>query len=90
MSINKKLMQITQRRDRDPRITKFHGRTYGGIEHPTCNRLDFATVGFDVDYSTSTALFNISNLDALSIQRVPTIVDFSLLPDMGRMNGTCV
>jgi hypothetical protein len=40
-----------------------------------------------VDYSASAALLNISNLDAVPIQRVPTIMDFNFLPDMGRMNG---
>jgi hypothetical protein len=40
-----------------------------------------------VDYPDSAALLNISNLDAVPIQRVPSIMDFNFLPDMGRMNG---
>jgi hypothetical protein len=40
-----------------------------------------------VDYSASAALLNISNLDAVPIQRVPTVMDLDFLPDMGRMNG---
>jgi hypothetical protein len=40
-----------------------------------------------VDYRASAALLNISNLDAVPIQRVPTIMDFNFLPDMGTMNG---
>ncbi|WP_250516335.1 hypothetical protein [Caballeronia sp. INDeC2] len=41
-----------------------------------------------MDYPTSAALLNLSNLDATTKQRMPTIVDFNLLPDMGRMNGS--
>ena len=40
-----------------------------------------------MDDSTSTALLHISDLDATTIQRMPTIVDLNFLPDMGRMNG---
>jgi len=40
-----------------------------------------------MDDPTSAALLNISNLDATTKQRMPTIMDFNFLPDMGRMNG---
>jgi len=40
-----------------------------------------------VDYTTSTALLDFSNLDATTIQQMPTIMNFNFLPDMGRMNG---
>jgi hypothetical protein len=42
---------------------------------------------FDVDYATSAALLDVSNFDAAPIQRMPAIMDFNFLPDMGRMNG---
>ncbi|MGA7780409.1 MAG: hypothetical protein WCA85_22260, partial [Paraburkholderia sp.] len=40
-----------------------------------------------MDDPTSAALLNISNLDATTKQRMPTIIDFNFLPDMGRMIG---
>ena len=40
-----------------------------------------------MNYLTSAALLNISNLDVMPIQWMPTIVDFNFLPDMGRMNA---
>jgi hypothetical protein len=81
-------MQIAQRRYGDPRLTEFQSRTCNGIEHPTRNRLDFAAVGLDVDDLRSAALFDISDLDALAVQWMPTIADFNFLPDMGTINAT--
>ena len=82
-------MQIAQRRYGDPRLTEFQSRTCDRIEHPTCNRLDFTAVGLDVDYLRTAPLLDISDLDALAVQWMPTIMDFDFLPDMGRMNATC-
>jgi len=41
-----------------------------------------------VDDSTSTTVLDVSNLDALPMQRMPTIMNLHFLPDMGRMSGT--
>jgi hypothetical protein len=79
-------VQIAQRHHGDSRVTKLHARTRGSIQHPPGNHLDRTASGIDVDYSASAALLNISNLDAVPIQRVPTIMDFNFVPDMGRMN----
>jgi len=40
-----------------------------------------------MDDSTSTALLDVANLDAAPKQRMPPILNFDFLPDMGRMNG---
>lgn len=40
-----------------------------------------------MDDPTSAALLHIPDLDAATKQRMPTIMDFNFLPDMGRMNG---
>jgi hypothetical protein len=80
-------VQIAQRHHGDSRVTKLHGRTRGSIQHPPGNHLDRTASSIDVDYSASAALLNTSNLDAVPIQRVPSIMDFNFLPDMGRMNG---
>ena len=41
-------------------------------------------------YATAAALFNVTNLDATTIQRMPSIVDFKFLPDMGRMSANWI
>jgi len=38
-------------------------------------------------YVTAAALLNVTNLDATTIQRMPSIIDFNFLPDMGRMSA---
>jgi hypothetical protein len=38
-------------------------------------------------YATAAALFNVTNLDATTIQGMPSIIDFNFLPDMGRMSA---
>ncbi|WFN15521.1 hypothetical protein [Burkholderia contaminans] len=40
-----------------------------------------------MDDLTSAAPLDIPDLDATSIQRMPTIMNLDFLPDMGRMNG---
>ena len=40
-----------------------------------------------MDYPTYAALLDVSYLNAAPKQRMPTIMNFNFLPDMGRMNG---
>ena len=39
-------------------------------------------------HAAAAAILYVSNLDAATIQRMPTIMDFNFLPDMGRMNAS--
>ncbi|WP_173262620.1 hypothetical protein [Paraburkholderia sp. NMBU_R16] len=87
MSIEKKLVQIAQGRYVDAGFTENQSGTHGGIQHPSGNDSNLTVARVNMDYPTSAALLNISNLDATTIQRMPTIVDFDFLPNMGRMNG---
>jgi hypothetical protein len=87
MQISKQLMQIPQRRYSDPRLTKLHGRTHPRIQRPLRNYPHYTRVGLDVNYAAAAALLDVPDLDAATIQRMPTIMDFNFLPDMGRMNG---
>jgi hypothetical protein len=54
--------------------------------HPA-NDPNLTVARINMDNSPPTAQLHISNLDVTAIQRMPTIVDFDFLPDMGRMNG---
>jgi hypothetical protein len=85
--VGEQLMQITQRRYGDHGFTSLHGRTHSQIEHPLRNYPYYTRLSLDVDYTTAPALLDVPNLDAVTIQRMPTIMDFNFLPDMGRMNG---
>lgn len=38
-------------------------------------------------YVAVAALLDVTNLDAVTIQRVPAIRDFNFLPDIGRMTA---
>jgi len=87
MSIDKKLVQIAQGRYADARIAENQSGACGSIQHPFGNDPNLTVARVDMDDPTSAALLNISNLDATTKQRMPTIMDFNFLPDMGRMNG---
>ncbi len=39
-------------------------------------------------HAAAAAILDVSNLDAATIQRMPTVMDFNFLPDMGRMNAS--
>jgi hypothetical protein len=87
MSIDKKLVQIAQGGYVDARLAENQSGTHRCIQHPSGNDPNLTVALVNMDDPTSATLLNISNLDATTIQRVPTIVDFNFLPDMGRMNG---
>jgi hypothetical protein len=87
MPISKQLMQIPQRRGGDPRFARLHGRAHSRIEHPLRNHPHYTRVGLNVHDATAATLLHVSDLDTATVQRMPTIMDFYFLPDMGRMNG---
>ena len=89
MSIDKKLVQIAQGRYIDARLTENQSGTRGSIQHPPGYDSNLTVTRVDMDDPTSAALLNIPDLDAATKQRMPTIMDFNVLPDMGRMNGNC-
>jgi hypothetical protein len=80
-------MQFAQRCHGHPRVTGFHPRAHDRIKHPARYYPDYTSTRFNMDHAVATSLFNVSNLDSPPIQWVPTIMDFHVLPDMGRMNG---
>jgi hypothetical protein len=80
-------MQFAQRCYGHPRVSEYHPCAHDRIEHPARYHPDYTSTRFNMDNAVTTALFNVSNLDPAAIQRVPTIMDFHVLPDMGRMNG---
>ncbi|TDY15540.1 hypothetical protein B0G81_8597 [Paraburkholderia sp. BL6665CI2N2] len=80
-------MQRAQCRYSDLGFTRRHGRAHGRIQHPLRYYSHYTRVGLDVNYATAAALLDVPDLDAATIQWMPTIMNFNFLPDMGRMNG---
>jgi hypothetical protein len=84
---NQQSLQLDERREIDARATKSHAGADDGIEHPPWHR-DYDAVGpkhFQILPRCSLLHPTHSNLAAKI--RVPPVMDFQLLPDMGRMNG---
>jgi hypothetical protein len=85
--LGKQLMQFSQRRYGNPRRTQAHPSTSGGIEHPCCYRNDNAGRRLDVNHIAAGTPLDILTSNSASIQRMPTVMDLYLLPDMGRMTA---
>ena len=58
-----------------------------GVEHPCRHHRHDAGQHLDVDKPTCLAVVGPLDPDATAEQRMPAIVDDSVGPDMGRMNG---
>ncbi len=78
-------MQLNQLRYRDARRAEPHSGAGDGIEHPCRHHDDYTGCYLDVSDLAAGALLNILPSNAAPIECVPAIMDFDLLPDMGRM-----
>ena len=83
--LDKQLMQFSQGRDRHPRRPQLHPATSGGIEHPCRHDKDNARCYLNVDTLAAGAPLDILPSNPATIQRMPAVLDFNFLPDMGRM-----
>jgi len=81
------LLQCQQRRQINARRAHHHRRTRDRIEHPAGNADDDACRSLHLHKLAGRSLLHPPNKNLASKIRVPWIVDFQLLPDMGRMNG---
>ncbi len=66
--------------------THGEGRADSRVQHPASDRDDDAVADLNVDELTGGATLAIHAAQSSAVQRVPTVEDFDLLPDMGRMN----
>jgi hypothetical protein len=78
-------MQVGQRGERHARGTDRHAGAGDGIQHPGRHDRDHAGGSLDMDDLTRGAPLAVLTTDVLPIERMPTVVDHDLLPDMGRM-----
>jgi hypothetical protein len=81
------MMQVDQRRHSHARRADLHSGAGDRIKHPCRHHGNDAGRRFDVNEMTGEALFAVMPPDATPRERVPTVVNDDLLPDMGRMTG---
>jgi hypothetical protein len=86
-SVNQQLVQLGERRQIHTRRTYGHVCAGHWVKHPGSYRDNNAgrTLGFQEP--ASRPFLDAANADLAAKIRVPSVMDFQLLPDMGRMNG---
>jgi hypothetical protein len=79
-------IQIGQADDVDCRQAKGHRRANRGIKHLGGNDDRYPSFGLNDGYVSARAPFGVQLPDLAAMQRVPTIMDLSVLVDMGRVD----
>jgi hypothetical protein len=80
-------LQLNERRQIDTRRANGHSGTNYGIEHPAGHRYHDAARPLDLQKLACRSLLHSAHGDLTAKVWVPPVIDFRLLPDMGRMNG---
>jgi hypothetical protein len=83
--IRQQPIQIRQCRDGDQRGADLHAGARGPIDHPGRDHDRHARPAFDDDHVGAAALLAVNPAQTAPMQRMPAIMDFDLIPDMGRM-----
>ncbi len=78
-------MQFNQRCDRDARGADAHASAGGCIEHPRRHNNDLAGPHLHVHHIAPGAPFPVLAAQPPPVKGVPSVMNFDLLPDMGRM-----
>jgi hypothetical protein len=86
-SASQQPVQLDERRQFDARPTNGHTSAGHRIKHPTCNTNHKASRPENLQKLAGRPLFNASYTDLATKIRVPSIINFQLLADTGRMNG---
>jgi len=80
-------VQISQGVRRNTWWTQHHASADTGIEHPVGEHRYDARFDLDMQNAAAGTLFAVLRSKTPAMERVPTIVNFNFLPDMGRMIG---
>jgi hypothetical protein len=80
-------MQISQGVDADPRCSDGHAGADAGVKHPVRQPRHDARLDLDMDDATTGTSFAVVSSNLSAVKRMPGIVDFNFLPDMGRMTA---
>jgi hypothetical protein len=80
-------LQFNKRHEIHARRALGHRGANDGVKHPVSNGNNHAGRTHDAQKSTRRSLRNAPDDDLVAKIGVPAVLDFQLLPDMGRMNG---
>jgi hypothetical protein len=80
-------LQFNKCREIHARRANGHAGADNGIEHPVCNGNDHARRTQNAQKSTGCSLCYAPDADFAAKIGMPAVLNFQLLPDMGRMNG---
>jgi hypothetical protein len=80
-------LQLNNRRQVNLRRANRHRGANHGIEHPTGDRYDDPARSLHLQKLACCSLFDTTYQNSLAEIRVVPVMNFQLLPDMGRMNG---
>jgi hypothetical protein len=87
-ALDEQMMKLEQRRYCHAwRADRCHTRAGNRVQHPCGDCRDHAGHCLNVNNLTCGALFAVVSPDAAPTERVPPVMNFNFLPDMGRMNG---
>ena len=78
-------MQIPQGARRNARRPEFHACTDTGVKHPSRQYRYAAWCDLDMHNAAANPLLAVLRPQTAPVKRVPPIVNFNFLPDMGRM-----
>jgi hypothetical protein len=84
-TLDQQMMQVGEGRHRHARRAELHPGAGDRVEHPRRDDRDHAGRHLDVHEATGEAILAVLPPDAPPVQRMPAVVNDSLLPDMGRM-----
>jgi hypothetical protein len=79
-------VQIPQGARRNARRSELHAGADTGVKHPSRQYRYDAWCDLDMDNAAANPLFAVLRPQTAPVKRVPTIVNFNFLPDMGRMS----
>jgi hypothetical protein len=81
-----KIVEVAQSRQRDPRLPNLHADAGRGIEHPRRHHHHDPRGDLEMDETPRHPVLATLNAKLAAVQRMPSIMNDDLLPDMGRMN----
>jgi hypothetical protein len=80
-------VQISQRTNRDLRRPESHAGADTSVEHPIRKYCYNTRFDLNVDATTVSALLTVLRTYMSAVKRMPAVVNFNFLPDMGRMTA---
>ena len=80
-------MQVKQDSRRNPRAPERHRRADAGVEHPCRQGSYDAWLYLHMNNAAASAPFAVMGSYTSAVEGMPAIVNFNLLPDMGRMTA---